>query len=113
MAAMADSSHRAIQPPDRPAADLLKDMVANVQEIIRSEVRLAKAEIKEETTEAGKAFGLMGAGAIFGLYALGFILLAIVYALALVMTPPFAAFLVALLVGGVALGFWMAGRKRL
>ena len=60
---------------DRSFADVLDDIVGNVQGIIRSEVRLAKAEIQEETVKAGKAARFAGSGAVLGLYAVGFLLL--------------------------------------
>lgn len=62
-------------------ADLLQGIIGNVQGIIRSEVRLAKAEVKEEATSAGNAAGLLAVGAVLGLYAVGLLLLTCVYAL--------------------------------
>ncbi|HLJ48644.1 MAG TPA: phage holin family protein [Bryobacteraceae bacterium] len=96
----------------RPIADVLKQTVTNVQEIIRSEVLLAKVELKEESrkaTSAGKMFGASMALAFFGL---GFCLLSAVYALSLVL-PAWAA---ALIVGVVLLifagGALAMGRER-
>jgi Putative Actinobacterial Holin-X, holin superfamily III len=60
---------------ERPIADVLEDIIFNVQGIIRSEVRLARAEIQEETVKAGTAAGLAGSGAILAIYALGFLFL--------------------------------------
>ena len=37
---------------ERSFAELLQDIAANVQEIIRSEFRLAKAEVREEAVDA-------------------------------------------------------------
>jgi uncharacterized membrane protein YqjE len=62
-------------------ADLLQGVIGNVQGIIRSEVRLAKAEVREEATSAGKAAGMLAVGAVLGAYAVGLLLLTIVYAL--------------------------------
>jgi uncharacterized membrane protein YqjE len=36
----------------RTMSEVLQDIVANIQEIVRSEFRLAKVEIHEETTKA-------------------------------------------------------------
>jgi membrane protein implicated in regulation of membrane protease activity len=44
-------------------------------------VRLAKAEVREEATSAGKAAGMLAVGAVLGAYAVGLLLLTIVYAL--------------------------------
>jgi hypothetical protein len=38
----------------RSMTEVLQDIVANIQEIFRSEFRLAKAEIHEETTKFGR-----------------------------------------------------------
>jgi uncharacterized membrane protein YqjE len=62
-------------------ADLLQGIVGNVQGIIRSEVRLAKAEVREEAMSAGKAAGMLAVGAVLGAYAVGLLLLTVVYAL--------------------------------
>jgi len=80
---------------ERSTADVLKDIVGNVQEIIRSEVRLAKAETTIEVVKAKSAVTLLGAGVACGLLGAAFLMLAAVYALTLVM----AAWLAALIVG--------------
>lgn len=81
----------------RSATEVIKDIIANVQEIIRSEVRLAKAEVREETGKALTAARMLVVGAVAGLYALGFILWSIAYGLSAIV-PAWAA---ALIVGGV------------
>jgi len=91
----------------------LQDIFANIQEIFRSEFKLAKTEISEQAAKAAKSGAPLGSGIVLALYALGFILLAIVYALEMVV----AAWLAALIVGaGVALVAAILisiGRKRL
>jgi len=64
---------------------------------VRSEVRLAKTEFKEEAAKAKDSAVFLAAGTVAGIFAVAFLLLAIVYALALVM-PSWAA---AFIVGGV------------
>ena len=85
-------------PNQRTVPEVLQDIVGNIQEIIRSEFRLGTAEIKEEAAMAAKPVATVGAGIIFGIYALGFLFLAIVYALSTVVAPWIAA----LIVTGVA-----------
>jgi hypothetical protein len=80
----------------RTVPELLGNIVDNIQQIIRSEFRLAKAEIQEKISKASKPATTLGAGFLLGLYGLGFLLLAAVYALSTIM----AAGLAALLVGG-------------
>jgi uncharacterized membrane protein YqjE len=81
----------------RTMTDVLQDIVGNVQEIIRAEFRLAKVETKEKARQASKPATMIGIGGVIGLYGLGFVLLAAVYALSQVIT----AWLAALIVGAV------------
>ena len=81
----------------RTVPELLGNIVDNIQQIIRSEFRLAKAELQEKASRASKPATTLGVGFWLGLYGLGFLLLAAVYALSMVM----AAGLAALIVGGV------------
>jgi uncharacterized membrane protein YqjE len=93
---------------DRSFSDLLQDIIRNVQEIVRSEVRLAKTEIREEAAKTKASMVLLGAGAVTGLFAILFLLLMIVSALALVM-PNWAAALVVGAALAVAAGVMLAG----
>jgi ElaB/YqjD/DUF883 family membrane-anchored ribosome-binding protein len=81
----------------RTVPELIGNIVDNVQQIIRSEFRLAKAELQEKASRASKPATTVGAGFLLGLHGLGFLLLAAVYALSMIM----AAGLAALIVGGV------------
>jgi uncharacterized membrane protein YqjE len=79
---------------DRSLSDVLQDIVHNVQEIVRSEVRLAKTEIWEETAKAKSSALWLGVGALTAVFATFFLLLTVVYALALVMPSWTAALIV-------------------
>ena len=96
----------------RTMSEVLQDIVANIQEIVRSEFRLAKVEIHEETTKAVRSSIPLVIGVLLSLYALGFILLAIVHALSMVVD----AWLATLIVGAGVLVISMilvsVGRKR-
>jgi len=81
----------------RTVPELLGNIVDNIQQIIWSEFRLAKAELREKASRASKPATTLGAGFLLGLYGLGFLLLAAVYALSMVMVAGLAA----LIVGGV------------
>jgi uncharacterized membrane protein YqjE len=66
---------------DRSMSDVVKDIISNVQEMVRSEVRLAKAELRQELNESMAAGKLMAAGAglaffaaLFGLTAIALLL---------------------------------------
>ncbi len=79
----------------RTMSEVLQDIVANIQEIVRSEFRLAKVEIHEETTKAVRSSIPLVIGVLLSLYALGFILLAVVHTLSMVVD----AWLATLIVG--------------
>lgn len=100
----------------RTLADVFKETLANVQDIIRSEVQLAKVELKEEVVKVKAAGIMLGVGAALGLFGLGFCLLAIVYGLMLVL-PAWAAALITgvvlLVASGGALMAARAGFKKL
>ena len=97
----------------RSISTILEDIIANVQTIIRSEVRLAKAEMQEEGIKAGKASGIAASGAVLALYSIGFLLLACVYALEIAVAPWLAALIVTVLVGVIAAVLLNVGMKRI
>ena len=76
---------------------MLQDIVGNIQQIIRSEVVLAKVEVKEKAQKATRPAAVLAAGTILGLYGLGFLLLAAVHGMSRVVAP----WLAALIVGGL------------
>ena len=97
---------------DRSVSDVLQDIIRNVQEIVRSEVRLAKTEIREEAAKTKSSGLLLGAGAVAAIFALLFLLLTIVYALALVMPNWAAALIVGAALAVVASVIFTAGLKQ-
>jgi hypothetical protein len=92
---------------------LIGEVAEDVSKLFRQEVALAKAELKEEATKAGKAGGML-AGAGFAGYMVAVLLsLALVFALDAVMPIGWAAVIVAVvwaIVGGV---LYSMGRKRM
>ena len=97
---------------ERSISDVLQDIIRNVQEIVRSEVRLAKHEIRDEAAKAGSAGKLIGAGAVAAFYAAFFILFAIFWALSGVMSTWAAALLVAATLAIIAAITMKAGIAR-
>jgi uncharacterized membrane protein YqjE len=77
----------------RSIPEILQDVLANIQDIVRAEVRLAKAELGEELNRARSGGILIGVGAVAAIFSAFFLLLAGVYALGLVM-PSWAAALI-------------------
>ncbi len=98
---------------DRSTGQILQDIIAHGQEIIRGEVRLAKAEIKEEATKAGKAAAMFAVGGVCAAIALGFVLWTIAYGLSGFMPMWAATLCIALLLGVTAAVLISLGRKRI
>jgi hypothetical protein len=97
----------------RSVPEVLQDIVGNLQDIIRSEFRLAKTEITEEASKAARPAAAFGMGLISGIYGIGFMLLAAVYGLSTVMPAWLAALLVGIILAIVAGAFLGSGREKL
>ena len=102
----------ATSPTRRPVPEVLRDIVGNLQDLVRSELLLAKTELKEQAADAVKVAVTYGIGLMSGFYGIGLLLLAAVYGLTMIM----AAWLAALLLGAVltvmAIAFMSAGKKQ-
>ena len=70
---------------DRPLSDVLQDILASLQEMIRAEVRLAKAELTDEAKHVAISSLWVVAGVVSGLAALSFGLWSAAYGLGHVM----------------------------
>jgi Flp pilus assembly protein TadB len=97
----------------RSISDVLRSIVDNVQDIVRSELRLAKTEIGVELAKAKGAGVLLGMGAVCGFFAVLFTLLAAVFGLGMVVPMWAAALIVAAPIGVAGVCMYSAGRKRL
>jgi uncharacterized membrane protein YqjE len=97
---------------DRSLASLLTDIVGNVQQIVRAEVRLAKVEVQQEVAKARTGAMLVAAGGLVVALALGVLLLAAVYALALVWPAWAAALAVGLAAAGLGAAVAAVGMNR-
>jgi uncharacterized membrane protein YqjE len=56
--------------PEASLADLLSEMTSELSTLLRKEVQLAKVEVKEEVTQAGKGAGMLGGAGLAGWMAL-------------------------------------------
>jgi len=79
----------------RSVPEILDDVASNLTQIVHVQFQLAKSELKEGAEKVAGPGAALGAGVALALYGLGFLLLAAVYALSLVM----AGWLAALIVG--------------
>jgi uncharacterized membrane protein YqjE len=93
-------------------AEILRDIIGNLQEIVRGEVRLAKQEAKDEAAKAWTSARMLMVGLILGLFALGYVLLGIVYALAIAIPAWAAASCVGIVLAIIAAASFSAGLKK-
>jgi uncharacterized membrane protein YqjE len=97
---------------DSSVGDLLGRVTTDLSTLMRQEVELAKVEIKEEATKAGKASGMLaGAGAV-GYLVLVFLALALMFGLDQIMPIGWAAVVTAVLLGILAAVLFVLGRKQ-
>jgi uncharacterized membrane protein YqjE len=101
-----------IPPTRRPVPEVLRNIVGNLQDLVRSEVLLAKIELKEQATEAAKAAATFGTGLISGFYGFGLLLLAAVYGLTMIMAAWLAALLLGTILSIVAIGLMSSGKNK-
>lgn len=81
---------------ERSIANVLGDIAGNLQELVRSELRLAKVETVTEAKRAGRGVALLAVGGGMAFLGLAFLLLGGVYLLAKVV----ALWIAASIVGG-------------
>ena len=100
---------------DRKISSVLHDIVANIQEILRSEIRLARSELREGLQHSQNAAILLLLGAFGAFGGFLFALLAALFALEMVMPTWTAALLIATslaILGAAALRFGVNNLKR-
>lgn len=102
---------------DTPAEPSLGELIgaatSDLSDLFRSEIELAKVEIKEEVKTAGQAGAFMGAAGVLGYLTLTLLCFAAAWGLAEVIPEGFAFLIVAVVVGAVAGALFLTGKKRL
>jgi hypothetical protein len=98
---------------ERPFAEVLQDILRSLQEIVRSEVRLAKVEIRDDARQAASSAVWIGAGTVGALSAWAFLLWTIAFALSTRMSMWAATLVVTVVLAGVASLLIVGGIRRL
>lgn len=94
-------------------AELLSELTSDVSTLMRQEVELAKAELKETATKAGKGAGFLAGAAWAGHLAAVFLSLALCFALAILIGLGWSALIIAIIWGIVAAILAVRGRKEM
>ncbi len=92
---------------------LVGEVTSDLSTLMRQELALAKAEIKEEATKAGTGVGMLGGAGFAGYFLLLFASVALMAALDAVMPLGWAALIVAVLWGIVGAVLFVIGRAKL
>ncbi|WP_158850820.1 phage holin family protein [Saccharothrix deserti] len=102
-------------PPTDEASlgQLVGELTEDLSRLMRQELELAKAEIRQEATKAGKAAGMLGAAGFAGYMTALLLSLALVFALASFMALGWATLIVAALWAIAGFVLFSTGRARL
>jgi uncharacterized membrane protein YqjE len=93
--------------------ELVKELASETSTLVRQEIDLAKAEMTERGKRAGKGAGMLAAGAIVALLALGALTACIIAALDLAMPTWLAALVVTVVYLAGAGVLAMTGRNQI
>jgi hypothetical protein len=98
---------------DTSVGELLSTVTSDVQQLFRQEVELAKAEVRQEATKAGKAAGMYGGAGFAGYMVAVLLTLAAMFALGNVMDLGWAALIVTAVWAVIGAVLYRGGRERM
>ncbi|MER5550470.1 phage holin family protein [Streptomyces sp. NPDC002793] len=105
-------SHRA-PPPDPSIGELVGEISDDLTQLVRGEIELAKAELKQEATRAGKAGGMLAGSGYAGHLVLLMGSLAAIFGLAHIMDLAWAALIVTGIWAVAGGALFVMGRTRM
>jgi MFS family permease len=97
---------------DQSASELVKQLADQTSTLVRQEMELAKAELREKGKLAGMGAGAFGGAGLLGLFALGALTAAAILGLATTVDGWLAALIVAAVYGAVAGVLALVGRTK-
>jgi hypothetical protein len=111
-------SHRSLDPEpvdvgDVSVGDLIGNVTRDLSTLMRQELALAQAELKQEAGKTAKAAGAMTAAGVAGHFVLLFLSLALWAGLSNVMDPGWAGLIVAVIWAIIAAVLFATGRAKL
>lgn len=101
-----------LQLADRSLTTIVKDLSADLGRLVRSEIELAKTELQQNITRLGTGAGLLGGAGVAGLFALEFLLLALMFGIAAAGLPFWLAALIVGVAMAIAGGLLALGGKK-
>ena len=97
---------------ERPIGEVALALTRDLSLLIRQELELAKAEMRQKGRIALPGLGMMGAAGVVGLLAAGALTAFVILLLSLFLDEWLAALLTALALAGVAAALALAGKER-
>jgi uncharacterized membrane protein YqjE len=97
---------------ERPVAELLKQLANETTTLVRQELDLARAEMREKAGKAGAGAGMWGAAGVVGLLGLGSLTTFLILALDGVMPNWLAALIVGIAYAAIAGFLYLRGKQR-
>jgi nitrate/nitrite transporter NarK len=96
-----------------PVSELIGNVTRDLSTLMRQELALAKAELKQEASKTGKAAGMLGGAGFAGYMVVLFLSIALWWALANAMDQGWAALIVAVLWAAIGAVLFTLGRARM
>jgi hypothetical protein len=93
--------------------DLLGEVTRDLSTLMRQELDLAKAELRQSATRAGKGAGMLGGAGYAGLMVLFFLSVALWWGLGYLVGNAWSAVMVAVLWAVIGLVLYLVGRRQL
>jgi uncharacterized membrane protein YqjE len=109
---VASSEPRADELRERPVGELLKQLANETTTLVKQELELAKAEMREKAGKAGPGVGMWGVAGVTGLLALGSLTAFLILALDGAMPNWLAALIVGLVYAAIAGFLYLRGKQR-
>ena len=97
---------------DRPLGELMRELADQTATLVRQELELAKAEMRQKGRRAGVGAGLLGGAGVAGLAALGALTAFFILALDGALPNWLAALIVAAVYGVIAGILYLRGREK-
>ena len=98
---------------DTPVGDLISNVTRDLSTLLRQELALAQAELKQEATKTAKGAGAMAGAGVAGHFVLLFLSLALWAGLSNVMDAGWAGLIVAVIWAVIAAVLYASGRAKL
>jgi hypothetical protein len=98
---------------DQSVGELISGIAQDLSTLMRQELDLAKAEVRQEATKAGKAAGMLGGAGLAGWMVALFLSFTLVYLLDSSIDAGWAALIVALIWAVIGAVLFVIGRNRL